>query len=129
MPTYDVQGFHPPAPVATVTLRTNDGRKSLSDVKMLIDTGADVSLIPKSSVRLLGLEDREQEGYELTGFDGSKSVAKSVDCELLFLRRAFRGAYLVVEDATGILGRDVLNHISLVFDGPRLNWREEHAVE
>jgi hypothetical protein len=112
-----------------VTLRTQDGGKSLSDVMMLIDSGADVSLIPKSSVRLLGLEDREREGYELIGFDGSKSVASSVECELLFLRRAFRGAYLVVEDATGILGRDVLNHISLVFDGPRLNWREENAAE
>jgi len=96
---------------------------------MLIDSGADVSLIPKSSVRLLGLEDGEQEGYELMGFDGSKSVARSVQCDLLFLRRVFRGAYLVAEDATGILGRDVLNHISLVLDGPRLNWRDEHAVE
>ena len=129
MPSYDAQGFHPPAPTAMVTLRTQDGRKSLGDVVMLIDSGADVSLIPESSVSHLGLETRVQEDYELMGFDGSKSVAKSVQCELIFLQRAYRGAYLVVEDATGILGRDVLNHISLVLDGPRLNWREERAVE
>ena len=54
MPTYDAQGFRPPAPVAMVTLRTQDGRKSLSDVEMLIDSGADVSLIPESSVRHVG---------------------------------------------------------------------------
>ena len=128
MPSYDDQRFHPPAPAATVTLRTPDGQKSLSDVVMLIDSGADVSLIPEASVRGLGLKACDQEDYELMGFDGSKSVARSVQCELIFLRRAFRGTYLVVEDATGILGRDVLNHISLVLDWPRLDWREEHAV-
>jgi hypothetical protein len=128
MPMYDAQGFYPPAPVATVTLRTQDGRESISDVVMLIDSGADVSLIPESSVRRLGLESRDLEEYELMGFDGNKSIAKSVQCELVFLRRAFRGAYLIVEETTGILGRDVLNHLSLVLDGPRLAWHEEHAA-
>ena len=123
MPSYDGQGFHPPAPVATVTLRTEDGERSLNDVVMLIDSGADVSLIPESSVRQLGLEGR-QEDYELIGFDGNKSIGKSVRCELIFLRRAFQGAYLVVDDTTGILGRDVLNHLSLLLDGPGLTWRE-----
>jgi hypothetical protein len=61
------------------------------------------------------------------GFDGTRSVTKSVQCQLIFLRRAFRGAYLIVDGTTGILGRDVLNHLSLVLDGPRLSWREEHA--
>ena len=59
------------------------------------------------------------------GFDGNKSVAKSVQCELIFLGRAFRGVYLVGGNTTGILGRDVINRISLVLDGPRLDWREE----
>ena len=67
----------------------------------------------------MGLEARDQEDYELVGFDGSKSPARSVQCELIFLRRAFRGIYLVTEDVSGILGRDVLNHLSLLFDGPR----------
>jgi hypothetical protein len=128
MPSYDGQQFQPPAPVAVVTLRTKDGRKSLGDVVMQIDSGADVSLIPESLVRLLELDTSDQKDYELTGFDGNKSFARSVQCELIFLRRAFRGAYLIVENTTGILGRDVLNHISLVLDGPRQNWREEHAA-
>ena len=128
MPSYNTQGFQPPAPLATVTLRTQDGQKSLGDVAMLIDSGADVTLIPASSVQRLGLEAHNQEDYELVGFDGNKSVAKSVQCELIFLRRAFRGVYLVVDDTTGILGRDVLNHVSLVLDGPNLDWREEHSV-
>ena len=30
----------------------------------------------------------------------------------------------VIDDEVGILGRNVLNHLSLVLDGPRLSWRE-----
>jgi hypothetical protein len=129
MPAYDAKQFNPPAPLAAVTLRTQDRQKSLSDVVMLIDSGADVSLVPRSCVHRLGLEVDEQHGYELMAFDGSKSVAGSVPCEVVFLGRAYRGAYLVMEAACGILGRDVLNHVSLVLDGPNLSWREEHAVE
>lgn len=125
MPAYDAQQFNPPAPLAAVTLRTEDRQKSLSDVAMLIDSGADVSLIPESAVGRLGLEPDEKHRYELMAFDGSKSVAGAVQCEVVFLGRAYRGAYLVVESECGILGRDVLNHMSLVLDGPRLNWREE----
>jgi hypothetical protein len=125
MPTHDAQRFYPPAPSATVALRTQDCRRTLSDVVMLIDSGADVTLLPASSVSALGLEPDEQHGYELMGFDGSRSVAKSVHCDMVFLDRVYRGAYLVVEAAYGILGRDVLNHVSLVLDGPRLNWREQ----
>jgi len=125
MPAYDPQRLHPPGPLATVALRTQDRRNTLSDVVMLIDSGADVTLLPGSSVSALGLEPDEEHGYELMGFDGTKSVAKSVQCDLVFLGRVYRGGYLIVEAAYGILGRDVLNHVSLVLDGPRLNWHEE----
>jgi hypothetical protein len=125
MPSYDAQAFQPPAPMATVTISTRDGQKSIAGVGMLMDTGADVSLIPESSAQLLGLETRGQKDYELMSFDGNRSVAKSVQCQLIFLRRAFRGTFLVVDVPVGILGRDVLNHVSLLLDGPRLTWQEE----
>jgi hypothetical protein len=79
MPPYDAQRFHPPAPLATVTVRTQDGRMS---------------------------------------------VANSVQCDLVFLGRIYRGAYLIVGAACGILGRDILNHVSLVLDGPHLDGHE-----
>ena len=129
MPGYDAAQFDPPAPVATVTLRTRHGETSLSDVLMLIDSGSDISLIPDSAARRLGLRISEQEDYQVAAFDGTKSTARSVDCGLIFLRRSFWGVYLVVDDPIGILGRDVLNHLSLVLDGPGLNWREEHPVK
>ena len=128
MPRYDAERFDPPAPLAMVALLAEDGQRSLNDVPMLIDSGADVSLIPEWSVRRLALEVREEQDYELTAFDGSKRVARSVQCELAFLGRAYGGTYLVLDNDAGILGRDVLNDVSLVLDGPRLDWREEHAV-
>jgi len=129
MPAYDAQRFDPPAPLAAVVLRARDRRKSLSGVAMQIDSGADVTAIPAASVNQLGLEADEHRRYELMAFDGTRRVANSVQCDLVFLGQVYRGTYVIVEGDYGILGRDVLNQISLVLDGPRLEWREEHALE
>jgi len=48
MPKYDTENFDPPAPVAYVSIRDPETGASLSDVPMLIDTGADVTLLPAS---------------------------------------------------------------------------------
>ena len=64
--------------------------------------------------------------YELRGFDGSTSFAPVVMLDMLFLRRAFRGRYLLIEAERGILGRDILNHVTVLLDGPRQQWLE-HA--
>ena len=124
MPAYDAQRFDPPAALATVTVRTQDGRKGLADVVMLIDSGSDVTLLPQPSVIELGLQADQGPTYQLVAFDGRKSVANSVQCDVVFLGRAYRGAYLIAEATCGILGRDILNHVSLVLDGPHLDWHE-----
>jgi hypothetical protein len=51
MPAYDGVLFTPPAPVARVILRHSDTGASVADVPMLIDCGADVTLIPQDSFR------------------------------------------------------------------------------
>jgi hypothetical protein len=127
MPRYDTQRFDPPAPMATVELRTQG--KSLRDVPMLIDAGSDMSFLPGASVTELGLQADPQRRYQVAAFDGSPVVAESVRCDLVFLGQLYRGVYLILEAGYGILGRDILNHVSLVLDGPRLKWREEHALE
>jgi hypothetical protein len=127
MPEYSDQRFDPPAPMAAVELRA-EGR-AVSGVEMLIDSGSDVTLLPASALSRLGIEADRQRPYDLMAFDGSKTVAMPVRCEVIFLGRAFRGRYLVLESAYGILGRDILNHLSLILDGPRLEWREELASQ
>jgi hypothetical protein len=46
MPAYDATLFAPPAPLARVTLRNPVSGAVLPDVPMLLDSGADVTLVP-----------------------------------------------------------------------------------
>lgn len=124
MPSYDGANFDPPAPVAEVVLRNPESGTNVPGVLLLVDTGADVTLLPRRAVEQLGVSPLADQRYELMAFDGSKSFASVVILELLFLKRAFRGRYLVVEGERGILGRDILNHVTLLLDGPNRQWSE-----
>jgi hypothetical protein len=123
MPAYEDDGFAPPAPVARVSLRHPDSGETLSDVLMLIDSGDDVTLLPRSAVaslQLTGPGDR----YRLVGFDGTTNEAEAVQAVLLFLNKTFRGRFLQVESEVGVIDRNVLNCARLLLDGPALNWEE-----
>lgn len=122
MPAYDDTFFDPPAPFAQVRLRNPDSGRSLSNVGMLIDSGADVTLIPVLAVSSLGLQ-FDAAAYELTGFDGSRSVASATSLDLVLSGKVFRGRYLGIDQEWGILGRDILNHLFLGLDGPGLTWK------
>jgi hypothetical protein len=83
----------------------------------LLDTGADVTLLPASAVApVSGV------AYEVVGFDGTRSTSGAVDLDMIFLGKAFRGRYLLTNDEHGVLGRDVLASMALLFDGPRQEW-------
>jgi hypothetical protein len=124
MPAYDTTQFEPPAPLAQVILRNPDTGAAWSDVPMLLDSGADITLIPQTATSTLGVAVVPDMRYELIGFDGNTSFASVVRLELVFCHRAFRGQFLLIDQAWGILGRNILNTVSLLFDGPRLEWDE-----
>jgi len=50
MPAYDATQFDPPAPVAGVAIRSRESGVTLSGVIMLLDSGADVTLLPQAAV-------------------------------------------------------------------------------
>jgi hypothetical protein len=126
VPAYDAGRYDPAAPVALVAIRNSLTAAIVSDVPMLLDTGADVTLLPRLVVERLQIAINSISGYQLLGFDGHLSVASSVEADLLFLSRAFKGRFLLTDnsDGFGILGRDVLNNLSVLFDGPGLSWAE-----
>ena len=99
----------------------------LNDIPMLIDSGSDVTLIPKTAVSELKLE-LDESGYEVESFSGQKSMINAVRLELVFGTRIFRGRFLLIDSESGILGRNVLNHFALVLDGPRLSWQEQPST-
>jgi predicted aspartyl protease len=89
MPAYDATRFQPPAPLANVTLRNQETGATWTDVPMLLDTGADLTLVPEGALERLGIQPEPGRQYELLGFDGSTSFAQIVQLELTFLGKRF----------------------------------------
>jgi predicted aspartyl protease len=125
MPEYDAENFDPPAPVAFVTLRNPVTGVLLPDVPMLIDTGADATLLPADAVRKIGVGIETDSDFEVETFDGETKRLQFAKLELFFLNKKFAGAYLLIDRPMGILGRNVLNNLRLVLDGIRQKWDEQ----
>jgi hypothetical protein len=124
MPSYDALLYDPPAPTAHVTLRAPNGAV-VDYVVLLLDTGADTTLLPLSAIKRLGITPDSGDAYELIGFDGTRSTAQAVDLDMIFLQKAFRGRYLLIDRDHGILGRDVLASVVLILDGPTGEWTQK----
>lgn len=122
MQPYDAARFDPPAALALVTVKSEELSLVIHDVPMLLDTGADVSLLPRSRVAMPVAPGAKQ--YELQAFDGTTSTAPVVTAEIQLLGKSFRGQFLLIDREYGILGRNVLNNLALVFDGPIRKWME-----
>jgi hypothetical protein len=124
MPAYDFTLFNPPAPLARVTLRNPESGAVWSDVPMLLDLGADATLLPQAAAGLLGMSVAQSRELELIGFDGHRSFSPVVQLDLIFYGKIFQGEFLLIDQSWGVIGRNVLNSLSLLFDGPRLRWDE-----
>jgi len=125
MSTYDATLFNPPAPLAQVVLRSPAESGQLAVASMLLDTGADVTLVPAAAVNQLNVVVETQVQYELMGFDGARTMAVAVQLEMIFLNKIFRGCFLLIDQAWGIVGRDILNLVSLSLGGPNQLWAEQ----
>jgi len=90
MPKYESQWFNSPAPIARVTLFNPDNELSVMSVPFLLDTGADISLIPQSVADKLEIVPSGTE-YELEGFDGNKSSVLVAYLHLNFVGKKFKG--------------------------------------
>lgn len=120
--------YDPPAPVAQIKLRNSVSLKSVSNVPMLLDTGSDITLLPKSFCDKIGAVISTTKFLELEGFNQSRSVAFYTSLDLFFLNKLFRGEFLVYEYEEGIIGRDILNEFSILFDGIKQNWRRKDFI-
>ncbi|MGA7605701.1 MAG: hypothetical protein WCA79_07255 [Anaerolineales bacterium] len=50
---------------------------------------------------------------------------KLAKLELYILGKKFAGEYLLIDRTFGILGRNILNNIRILLDGPRGKWNEQ----
>ena len=122
MPAYEGQRFDPPAAMARVDVRDPEIGSALTAVEMLIDSGVDVTVVPRTVVKQLGAKPVEGQPVEVVGFDGTRSSGPGVVLEMRFLGRVFRGRFLMAPLETGGLGRNVLNARCPALNGPRLAW-------
>jgi predicted aspartyl protease len=125
MSQYDGDHFDPPAPVADGGVRAAASGGVSTQTVMLMDTGADCTLLPRSLASEIGLSVEQDRKYQLAGYDGTTREVSTTVAEVIFCRKVFRGRYALTDDRTGILGRDVLNHLRLLLDGPATSWSQE----
>jgi hypothetical protein len=88
----------------------------------LLDTGADITLLPRWAVEQLGLLPLTDEGVKLIWIDGSIQTAESVSLEASLQGGRFQGRYAMIDQPHGIVGRNLLNHFRILFDGPAKAW-------
>ena len=89
-----------------------------------MDTGADVTILPREAIEQMGIKPVENKAYEVEGFDGKTSLVEVVEVELLFPGKKFKGQFLLMDQPIGIMGRNIMNAVSLILDGPK-GFRDE----
>lgn len=123
MANYDSARFSPPAPLSYVTLLNPDNGLEELEVPMLLDTGSDVTLVPRISAEKVKVDLSSRRQYELAGFDNQKSQSQLVKLHMIFEEKTFRGEYFLIDQDYGIIGRNILNYLNLQFDGKNLIWK------
>ncbi len=114
--------YEPPAPFSQITLRNIETSETVRNVPMLLDTGSDITLLPLTYCSSIGIQVSEEKTLDLFGFDGSTSQGFLAYVELQFGGKQFRGNFVAYDQTEGILGRNILNEFSLLFDGPNSSW-------
>ena len=119
MAAYDTTGWDPPAPIVRATVR-GPSQVAIA-VPMLIDTGSDITVVPRSVAEAVGAA-LHPSRISVQFYSGAEETWDEAHLTVGLARFRFEGLFLVAESSYGILGRNVLNLVLLTLDGPRLRW-------
>ncbi len=120
MPAYEAGEFEPPAPLAHVVVRGPRGI-TYPDLGMLLDSGADVSVVPLAAAEAVGAA-IQPSGVSVRFYGGPGVAYLQAVLTIELLSYRFSGLFLVSESDYGILGRNILNLLITTLNGPRLHW-------
>lgn len=110
--------FHPPAPVVGLIISAPVSKNSISSLA-LVDSGADVTVVPESVVTHLKL--RRVDSVLASGF-GGKFTEVTVYAAILGIEGILEPQFfrvLVWDSEYALLGRDLLNKLVAVLHGPK----------
>ena len=110
-------GYQPPFPQLTVVLHAGDDH--LGPYTALLDSGADTTLIPSSWLEEIGA--MEGERARIRSHFGEYQPVRLYVVDIQVQDFLLPGTYVAGNDVSDeiILGRDVLNRLSLFLDGPQ----------
>ena len=117
---YDTS-FQPPAPVLPVVVRNPYIRAEPYSCLAILDTGAEISAIPRDAVVALRLAEAQR--VIAGSWDGSRSEVSTFVVQLEFAEGVVPLLEVAAaERATALIGRDLLNAWRLLLDGPALDF-------
>ena len=110
--------YFPPAPVLEVSLAFPDDPPSVGPITAFVDTGADGTFIPLAYLKALKVERSDQTAVQ--PFFGSPRLADVYMIDLFFGDSRMTAIEVVANEENDeiVLGRNVLNKLMLLLDGP-----------
>lgn len=117
--------YEPPAPTAKVIFTQVGAGPDAAriEAQMLIDTGADISLIPHAVVNAINATNSGRM-MEVVSFDGHQSARPVVAASMQLGKYKMNVEFLLHDEGetTGVIGRNILNLLYVVLDGPTAVW-------
>ena len=108
----------PPAPFVPIAIAHPLRPTAHRAVSAKVDTGADITALPVELVQGLVLSQKHL--LEVAGYDNELTVIPTYDVLLELAQARVRLEVVAVPDEYALLGRDVLNLLRLLLDGPAL---------
>lgn len=115
---YDQQHYSPPAPVIPIAITAPGRTRATRVLAALIDSGADATLLPVNLLEDIGAR---AVGYAtLVGISDQPHLAEvyvvnvEIGAHVLYAMRVLA----MPPDSADVLGRDVLNHLTITLNGP-----------
>ena len=117
---YDSVGFDPPAPMIDVEISAPGSRGDQTVIRMLLDSGADMTCLPRSLVE--SLKSHRSGSIEVLGYTRRPRIRRTIYIDFRLAGKGIRDVeVLPVESEYGLLGRDIMNNFDIRLDGPRLS--------
>lgn len=111
--------YHPAMPVVDLSLGLPLSEATL-EVRAIVDSGADATMIPVRILQEVGA--RRSRKALMRGVTGVSTLVDlyAVAIQLGPYRQGFVEVVGVVDNDEAIIGRDILNHLSVTLNGPAL---------